>query len=106
MTVHSFKLLYFFFLSTNLIWFTDSIIQNQNLFQIQNNFERFLCFQCKVSPAPHFDYDNIKRLFTYLLKKNLTNKFKMSLYTIKQHCGLSETNFTTKLYLSFSLFKM
>lgn len=40
--------------------------QNKYLSQIQNNFLRFLSFQCHIYRAPHSDYNTINRLFSIL----------------------------------------
>lgn len=50
------------------------MIQNQLLSQIQNNFLRFLNFQCKIYRAPHSDYNIINKLFSIL---PLEKRFKL-----------------------------
>ena len=46
-----------------LIWHPYLVTQIQDLNKIQNNFIRFLCYQCFVYRAPHSDYNVTIRFF-------------------------------------------
>ena len=82
------KTLYFSFIRSileygSLIWTSASTNHLQSLDRVQNNFLRFISFQCKINRIPHSNYEgllqylNIKSLNTRRITCNLIFLFKL-----------------------------
>jgi hypothetical protein len=60
-----------------LIWHPYLVTQIQDLNKIQNNFIRFLCYQCFVYRAPHSDYNVAIRFFNMLTIEQRFTQIKL-----------------------------
>lgn len=58
----------------SLIWHTDSIIQNQCLTSLQNNFLRYLCNKYGIQRTAHSGYDDLNCNFKII---SLNNWFRL-----------------------------
>jgi hypothetical protein len=73
------ELLYFSLVRSHLeyaclIWINNTINQSQCLSKIQNNFLRFLCYQCNARRTPHSGYDIEHNFFKIM---PLDKRFKL-----------------------------
>jgi len=92
---YTLKLLFFTLIRSHLeyaqlIWRSNSITQNHNISRVQNNFLRYLCFQCNVFRDPHSDYDDVYSFFSlsslHIRSKILNLKFLYKLLNNTVDC--------------------
>jgi len=62
----------------SLVWsYTDSILQNQCLTSIQNNFLRYLCYKYGIQRTPYSGYDDLNILNSHFKIISLNNRFRL-----------------------------